>query len=185
MQWIGEQRVLDFGDDHFLVLLFVLQPQRNSPRSFILQRVSHQHRHGCIDMGTVTENRIKGRPGKRGAKFFLRHIAKRVVIAVEEPTKFRMKRLISGGELTQDKGFEEPASVGKMPLYRTGLRTGLDHHVFGGQWGTKELAGLTDCLVACEQGGCGCSGNCGQGHGLSRLVKGWRTRNEDVMPDET
>ena len=112
MQRIGEERVLDVGGDQLLVLLLVLEAERNAPRSFILQRMLHPRNHRGVHMLPVGKYGVERRPRERRAELLLRHIAERVVIAVEEPTKVRMERLVSCSELTQDKCFKEPAGVG-------------------------------------------------------------------------
>ena len=148
MQRIGEERMLDVGGDQFLMLLFVLEAQRDAPRSFILQRMLHQDNHCGVDVRAIAQNDIQRRPRERGAQFLLRHFAQRVVVAVEEPVKFRVEGLVPGNELTQDEGLEEPAGVGEMPLHRTRLCAGLHHHVFRRQRTTKTQARLADGLVA-------------------------------------
>ena len=130
MQRIGEQRVLDIGGDQLLVLLFMLEPQRNAACSFILQRMLHPRDHGGVNVRAVGENRVERRSRERSAQLLLRHIAERVVVAVEEPMKFGVEGLVSGGELTQNKGLEEPAGMGEVPFHRARLRTRLHHHVF-------------------------------------------------------
>src|SRR5580704_356481 len=98
MQRIGEERVLDIGGDQFLMLLLVLKTERDSPGSLILERMLHPCDHGSVHMAPVGKNGIERRPRERGAKLLLRHIAERVVIAVEEPMELRVKGLVSGGK---------------------------------------------------------------------------------------
>src|SRR5580658_6466596 len=126
----------------------------------------HQANHRGVDMLAECKNRIKRRPRKRGAKLLLRHVAERVVVAVEEPAKFWVKRLITGRELPQHKRLKEPAGVRKVPLHGTSLWTRLHHHVFWRQRNTKLPGSLANRLVPGEQRGCGGDGFCTQGHGL-------------------
>ncbi len=76
-----------------------------------------------------------------------------------------MEGLIAGGELTQNKGLEEPAGVGEVPFDGAGLGTGLNHHVFGRERTTEMSAGLADGLEACEE-----RADCGGGATVGDMV---------------
>src|SRR5258708_6231587 len=180
MPRISEERVLDVGGGQLLVLLLVLEAEHNAARGFILQRMLHSRNHGGVHMVPVSKNRVERRPRERRAKFLLRHIAERVVIAVEEPAEFGMEGLITGGELAQDKGLKKPGGVGKMPLHRAGLRTRLHHHVLRRQRTAKLAGSVANSLVTGEQRRCG-GGFCSQAH----RILGEEIANGDVMPDET
>ena len=83
-------------------------------------------------MGAVGEDGFERRAGEGGAEFFLRHLAERVVVAVEEPAEVGVEGLVVGDELGEDEGLEEPAGVGEVPFDGAGFGAGLDHEVFWG-----------------------------------------------------
>ena len=60
MQRIGEEGVLDVGGDQFLVLLLVLEAERDAARGFVLQRMLHQDGHGGVDVGAIGEDGSSG-----------------------------------------------------------------------------------------------------------------------------
>ncbi len=152
---IGEERVLDVGGDELLVLLLVLEAERDATGGFVFERVLQQHDHGGVDVSAVGEDGVERRAREGGAKLLLRHVAERVVVAVEEPAEVGMEGLVAGDELAEDEGLEEPAGVGEMPLDRARLRTRLHHHVLRRQGTTELPAGLTHCLVTGKQRGRG------------------------------
>jgi len=121
MQRIGKESVLDVCGDELLVLLLVLEAECDAAGCFVFKRVLHQGCHCSVDVSAVSEDGVERWARERGSEFFLRHLAERVVVAVEEPMKVGMVRLVTGGKLAEKEGLEEPAGVGEMPLHRTGL----------------------------------------------------------------
>ena len=122
MQRIREEGVLNISGDELLMLLLVLEAEGDTAGGFVFEWVLHQGCHCSVDVSAIGEDRVEWRTRERGSEFFLRHLAERVVVAVEEPMKVRMIRLVTSGELAENEGLEEPAGVGEMPLHRTGLR---------------------------------------------------------------
>ncbi len=128
---VGEEGVLDVGGHQLLVLLLVLEAKGDAAGGLVFEGVLHEGDHRGLDVGAVAQDGVERRARKRGAEFLLGHVAEGVVVAVEEPVEVGMKGLVSGGELTQNKGLEEPAGVGEVPLDGARLGRGLHHHVFG------------------------------------------------------
>ena len=131
MQWIGEESVLDVGGDQLLVLLLVLEAQGHAPGGFVVHGLRQKPFDGVVDVSPVGEDLIERWPGEAGAQLLLGHVAKRVVVGVEEPEKVGMEGLVAGKEVAQQECLKEPGGVGEVPFNWTRLRTRLHHQILG------------------------------------------------------
>jgi hypothetical protein len=140
MERIGPECVLDIGDEEFLVLLLMVEPEdnalagcgRNISGGEILQRSVH--------VMAVGEDLVGGGAREGGAQLLLRLLGNGVVVAIEKPDEILMKRLIGANEFAQDEGFKEPGGVREVPLCGTCVWAGLHHHVF---WRKRRTEGKT------------------------------------------
>jgi hypothetical protein len=112
----------------------------------------------------VGEDLVQRRAGEAGAQLLFRHLAERLVVAIEEPVEVRMEGLVVGDELGQDKGLKEPGGVGEVPLDGRCLGAGLHHHVLRGERRAEAHGGLSDAAIADEKRGGrrGCGGLLGR-----------------------
>ena len=110
-----------------------------------------QANDGGIDMLPVGDDVGEGWPGEAGAQLLLGHVAKGLVVAVEEPAEVRVEGLVGGHKLTENKGFKEPGGVGEVPLHRGRFGAGLHHQVLGGEWGDKRHGRGANLAKALEQ----------------------------------
>jgi len=155
---IGVEGVLDVGGDEFEVLLLVMEAQGDALAGFVgeVARGFEEGGDGGVDVGAVGEDVGEWGAGEGGAEPFLGHVAEGVVVAVEEPVEVGVEGFVAGEKVAEDKGFEEPGGVGEVPFDWARLRTGLDHHVFGGEGGAEgggRLAGGTEAFE--ETADCG------------------------------
>ena len=73
-----------------------------------------------------------------------------LVVGIEELFKSGVEGPVTGNA-AQDERLEEPSSVRQMPLGRAGIRHGLQHLVFGGEWPGQFQRGLANLLVAASK----------------------------------
>src|SRR6185312_10473875 len=151
-QRICEKSILDVGGSEFEVLLLVLETEGDAAQRLILCALLQQPRNAGVDVLTVGEYLLQRRPREAGAQPFLRHVAKRLVVAVEQPPEVRMKRLVRRYELTENEGFEKPRRVRKMPFDRRGFRTRLHHHVLRRERSAELHGSRADSTKTGEQG---------------------------------
>src|SRR5208282_1845850 len=82
-------------------------------------------------MAAILQDLRQRWPRERAAQLLERLVGDRVVVAIKEPDKIRMKWAVAGQKLRQEKGFKEPRRVRQVPFGGAGFRTRLHHHVLG------------------------------------------------------
>jgi hypothetical protein len=138
VQRIIPERILHIRDQQLLMLLFVIQSQ-DDPCPRVVRKITSGHiargkiLHRRIHVMPVRQDLIRRRPRKRSTQLLLRLRRNRVVVAVEEPDKVRMKRPVSRHKFPQHKRLKKPGCVRQVPFGWTGVRRGLHHHVLWGQ----------------------------------------------------
>jgi hypothetical protein len=156
MEWVGKERMLDVSRNQLLMLLLVLDTERDATSSIIFGGMLKQTLDSSVYVSAIGKNHIEWGAGEGGAKFLLGHIAEGVVVAVEEPAEVGIVGRVTGEKLREDEGFEEPTGVREMPFDGTGFRTRLHHHVLGGERATERGSSLPNSLVTGkERGGSG------------------------------
>src|SRR5215831_11861635 len=105
------------------MLLFVLNAEGDAARSLVFGGKLEEALDGGVDVSAIGENGFERRAGEGRAEPLFRHIAQRVVVAVEEPAEVGVEGRVAGQELGEHEGLEEPAGVREMPLDGAGLRT--------------------------------------------------------------
>jgi len=119
--------VLDVGQQQFLMLLFVLQPQRHeSGQAGIGGMRVEQLLDAVVDRGAIPlhigQRRSRDEPALRARVY----LADALVVAVEQHPKARIERPEAGLVRFQDEGLEEPGGVREVPLRRAGIRHRLN-----------------------------------------------------------
>jgi hypothetical protein len=131
------QQVLDVGEHQFLMLLLVLQPQRDQRLELAalarIELAGQQARHARVDVGPVGAHLRHRRPRQQAALGARMLFADAVVIGVEQHPERRMERLEAGLHALQDKGLEEPRGVRQVPFDRTGVGHRLRAAILVGQ----------------------------------------------------
>ncbi len=167
VEGVGEEGVLDVGGGEFEMLLLVLEAEDDAALGFVLGNAAEETGDGRVDVAAVGEDLVERRTGEGGTKLLLGHVADGAVVGVEEPAEVGVEGLITGDELGEDEGLEEPGGVGEMPLDRRGLGAGLHHHVFGSERAAETHGGCAYEAKAVKQR-CGTGVGGGEGGGLSQ-----------------
>jgi hypothetical protein len=144
--------VLDVGQQQLLVLLLVVQAQRDQRLHLGIARAGlEQGQHRVVDVGSVALHVDERRPrdqASAGARMLLSHT---LVVAVEENPEGRIERLVGGRVALEQEGLEEPGDVGEVPLGRARVGHRLHLAVLGRERRRKVEARLTDRGVAPAQ----------------------------------
>ena len=113
--------MLEVGEEQLLVLLLVVQAQLQQLadlRPVVVRRILDQLVHGAVDMAAVGVDLAYRRPRQQPAFGTWVALADGLVIRVEEVVETRVEFAVAGVERFEQKGLEEPGSVGQMPLGR-------------------------------------------------------------------
>jgi hypothetical protein len=124
VEGVGEQGVLDVvgGELEVLLLVFQAECKTGEDVKFVLCQIAFEKfGDGLIDVGAVGEDIGERRAGEAGAEVLGGHLAKRVVVGVEEPVKVGVEGFVPGGIGSEKEGLEEPAGVSEVPLERAGV----------------------------------------------------------------
>ena len=111
---LGEQ-VQDIGQEEFLVLLLVGQPQIEHGQGAGIAGIE-QAVHVSVDMGAVGEDLVQGRPGQHATAGTGMPCTDSVVVGIEKIGKIRMKTGVLAAFRSDDEFLEEPACMRKMPF---------------------------------------------------------------------
>src|SRR5204863_443998 len=79
------------------------------------------------------------------------HVACGVIIRIEKVSILRDFCAISRGESFQDKGFEKPGGMRKVPFGRTDIRHRLHDAIFGFETSTQRIREISDLMKAIAQ----------------------------------
>lgn len=134
MQKIGQQQ--------FLVLLFVIDPQFDQGADAGPGRVVRpvdKVNHGLVHVPAVLRDFRDAGPGQHAAAGAGMPVTFGLVVGVEEIAELRVEGPVAGLELLQDEGLEEPGRMRQMPFGGTGVFHGLHHLVFRRQVGHQCL----------------------------------------------
>ena len=110
---ILEERVLDVGQQQFLVLLLVRDAQFDQAS---MSGIVQQRRHGVIDMGAPITDLDDAWPREHSAPHALDALALRFVIGIEQERPAFVVQPIPGQLVAQQKGLEKPGGVRQVPL---------------------------------------------------------------------
>ena len=149
LEGIGEEGVLDVGEEEFLMLLFVMEAEDEAGFGFWRRIMGEEGVDGGVDVVAVVEDLGEGGPGEGGAELFAGLGGDAVVVAVEEPEEIGMEGVVAGREFAEDEGLKEPGGVGEVPFGGAGLGCGLDHHVL---WRERLAEGEGLCADRGEPG---------------------------------
>jgi hypothetical protein len=134
---VVRQQVLDVGEYQFLVLLFVLQAERDQCGQRRVESTARlrleQASHARIDVGTVGAHFVERRARQQAALGTRMLRADAVVIRVEQDPEGAVEGREVRLALLQDKGFEEPGGVRQVPFDGTGVGHRLGAAVFARQ----------------------------------------------------
>ena len=130
-QRVLEQRMLDVGEQQFLMLLLMRKAQLYQRTQII---AFEQGLHRLVNVLPPGEDIGQGRAGKHSAGKARDPFAFRLVIGIEnERPSFVIQRVI-GQMVTQQEGFPEPRYMRDVPLGRRRIFHGLEGSIRFGQW---------------------------------------------------
>jgi len=143
------------GEDQFLVLLLVVQAERDQglhgpPARFIA--VADEVLHGRIHMRAIGMDLGQGRPGQQPALRPRMARAQGFVVGVEKIKKKFVERLIVRGVGLQNQGLEKQAGMRQVPFGGAGIGHGLDALVLGRQRRRQRHAMGPDVRIPLRQG---------------------------------
>ena len=131
---VERQRMLDVGQQQFLVLLLMVQAQVDELRQFRALGIpgpGNDVKHARIDLRPVGQHFIERRAADQAPLRARILVAHAVVVAVEQDAKTGVKGLELALEAFQYEGFKKPGQVRQMPFGRAGVGHGLKLAVFG------------------------------------------------------
>jgi len=145
---VERQHVLDVGEQQLLVLLFVMQAERDEVFQLALVRLRQQREHAFIDVRAIAFHRFQRRPRDEAALRPRMLLADALVVAVEEHAKAGIEGTEPALVAFEHEGLEEPRDMCEVPL--GGARVGHRLHlaVFGRQRGDELQARLADAPIA-------------------------------------
>jgi len=143
LQRIAPQRVLDVGQQQFLVLLFVLQAQLQVLQCLFAEiAIGQARQHLLIDVPAIVAHLLQRGPRQQAAAWAGMGGAEALVVAVEQEIPGRIPRLVAT-HAGQHEAFEEPGGVGQVPFGRAGIVHALQHRVFSAERCGQLLAAPT------------------------------------------
>ncbi len=120
-QGIGPEDVLDVREQQLLVLLLVVQAERDEAMRRVLQvaaDAAEESRHRRVDLIAVVEHLLQRGPGGEPALGAAVPLAGLHVIGVEEERVARVGGAVGRVVVGQHERLEEPRGVGQVPLGR-------------------------------------------------------------------
>lgn len=160
---VGVQQVLDVGEDQFLVLLLVVEPQfQQGVESRVAGLAGDQRVHGFVHMLAVAQYLGQVRAREQAALRPRMARADGVVVGVEQHAVAGMEGAIARRMAAQQEGLEEPGGVRQMPFDGAAVRHGLRLAVFGAERGGQGRRGRAHSVVAAGQAGRTAASGAGQ-----------------------
>ena len=147
--------MFDIGDQQFLMLLLMMETERDSKseiRPLLICYAVDQQRHSFIDMMSITIDFLECRARKETALRAWMHGTRALIIRIEQDGKPVVEFVIISQIYLQEKGFEEPADMGKVPFRWTDVGHGLHAAVFRRQRRAYFLAHTPYGAVVRQQG---------------------------------
>ncbi len=137
-QRIAGKDVLDIGQQQFLVLLFMVQSEfdRRTNISRIVSR-TEQFSDLVINMSPESANILNQRPRQQTAPGPWMHLARRVVIGIEQVMILIVKTTVTFFVGFENETLEKPGRVRQMPLGWTHVRHTLNDVILGREVLTK------------------------------------------------
>ena len=135
-EWVQCEQVLEVGEEQFLVLLLVVQPElhaRHTPGIALRIQPGDEAVHMLIHVCAVAEDVVNGWPREQAAHRPRKECSHRLVVGVEQIAVLGMESAVAGQQGRQQKVLEEPRGMREMPLGRAALRGALDHIVLDGE----------------------------------------------------
>jgi len=142
-QRVARQQVLDVGNQQLLVLLFVVQAQRDQGQQpGVVCVAGQQALHALVHIGAVGQH-LGQRGAREQAALRARVLgAHAVVVRIEQHAKRRVERCKRQFVRLQHKGLEEPGGVRQVPFGGAGVGHGLGAGVFRRQRGRQRHRAL-------------------------------------------
>jgi hypothetical protein len=116
--------VQDVGDQQFLVLLLVIEPDLEHGQDRLEgtgRRLAQQRIDGAVHMRAIGRDLVGGRAGDQPAQDARLTRAGGDVVRVEQVVQPLVVNGVAGQVLAQQELLEEPGRVGAMPLSRAGI----------------------------------------------------------------
>ena len=132
-----EQSVLDIGEQQFLVLLFVGEPEFDQRREFLARE---QRLHRGIDMRAPVADVRQRRARQHPARKAVDALAFGLVIGIEHEGPALVEQRISAEMVAQQESFPEPRRMRQMPFGGAGIFHRLDRRIGFGQRRGQRLA---------------------------------------------
>ena len=132
-----EQRVLDIGEQQFLVLLFVGEPEFDQRRELL---ACEQRLHRGIDMRAPMADVRQRRARQHPARKAMDALAFCLVIGIEYEGPALVEQCISAEMVAQQEGFPEPRRMRQVPFGGAGIFHRLDRRIGFRQRSGKRLA---------------------------------------------
>ena len=132
MRRVETERMFDVGQQQFLMLLLVVQPEGDKLiERGVTDSGGEQALHAVVHSSAVELHIGERRPGDQPALSSRVHVAHTLVVAVEQHAECRVERLEIGLEALKDERLEKPGQVREVPFGRTGVGHRLHLAVFG------------------------------------------------------
>ena len=123
------QRILDIGQDEFLMLLLVIQAKLYEWRCIFVCRFQvTQHR--LIHVRAVGVNFIQAWSRHQAARTAIGMRSQLLVVGVEKLLVALIERFVTGDVCCKNEGLEKPGRMRKVPFSWAGIRHGLQHVIF-------------------------------------------------------
>lgn len=158
-QRVLREQVQHVGQQQLLVLLFVVQAQRDEPPDRLRNAARQQALHGRVHMGAVGEHLVQRGPRQHAPARPRVAGADGLVVRIEQVAVACIRRAVAGHVGAEDECFEKPGGVGQVPLGGAGVVHRLDGGVGVGQRRGQRQGLRPDRVVLQQQ-----CGQCGGGH---------------------
>ncbi|MCY1362233.1 hypothetical protein D9M69_489380 [compost metagenome] len=152
-QRILREQVQDVGQQQFLVLLLMLQAERDQRSLRVGLGAAKQRHHRLVHGLAVGQHLVQRRARQQSALRARMARADCFVIGVEQVAVVRVHRLIVGDARGQHEFLEEPGGVRQVPFRRAGVVHRLHGGIGIGQVGHQRLGAGADVAILRKQGG--------------------------------
>src|SRR5580700_8481871 len=154
MQRILRKNMFDVGDEQFLMLLLVMNPENEDWFDFIekfVVRVPKEIFDVRIDRSTISTRVFDGGPRDQTAQVAPVHVAGGIVVGVKQISVLRNFSPIIWNPFLENKRFEKPGGVRQMPFRRAHIRHRLHNAIFGLESRAKRVAETSNFAKARKQ----------------------------------
>ncbi len=156
MQRILGKNVFDIGHEQFLMLLLMMQADRENRLDLIEQLfvgAFEQFLNVGIDRAPKAISFRHRRPRDESSQIAPVHVARSVIIGIKKVGVFRNFRLVARHPDFQNESLEEPARVREMPFGRADVRHRLHDVIFRLERRAEAFREFPDLVKTRQQAG--------------------------------